>query len=71
MTTQQRITELARIAVDARLNLADAIRDACPKPHRFVQHRDHQPAWCNTCGRGELGVRYADRLAARNDTEVS
>lgn len=56
--TQDRIRELAGKVVDARLALADAIRDACPKPHAFVQHRDHQPAWCNTCGRGENGVRY-------------
>jgi hypothetical protein len=64
---QERITELARKAVDARLDLADAIRDACPKPHAYVQHRDHQPAWCNTCGRGENGVRYHDAA----ETEVS
>lgn len=67
---QERITDLARKAVDARLDLADAIRNACPKPHAYVQHRDHQPAWCNTCGRGENGVRYDDaRLAA--ETEAS
>lgn len=66
---QERITELARKAVDARLDLADAIRDACPKPHSFVQHRDHQPAWCNICGRGENGVRYdRARLAAETET---
>jgi hypothetical protein len=57
-TDQDRISELARTAVDARLELHDAIRDACPKPHAYAQHRDHQPAWCKTCGRGDNGVVY-------------
>lgn len=48
---QQRLTELSRASIDARLALADAIREACPGPHSFVQHRDRRPAWCNACRR--------------------
>lgn len=68
-TPDDRIRELARRAVDARLDLTDAIREACPGPHSYTQHRDHQPAWCNTCGRGENGVVYrrADQHAAEED----
>jgi len=70
MTEQDRITALARKAIDARLELADAIRAACPGPHAFAQHRDGRPAWCNTCGRGELGVRYGDRPGRGGETGV-
>jgi hypothetical protein len=63
MTTQDHIRELAGKAVDARLDLADAIRAACPGPHSFVQHRDDNPPWCKTCGRGEMGARYGKPAA--------
>lgn len=55
--------------IDARLNLADAIREACPKPHAYVQHRDRQPPWCEACGYAEDGTRILVRLAAGLDGE--
>jgi hypothetical protein len=63
VTTEDRIAELAGKVIDARLALADAIRDACPGPHAYVQHRDHNPPWCKTCGRGEMGTRYGKPAA--------
>lgn len=51
------IRALALAAIDARLNLADAIRKACPGPHRYVQHRDGNAAWCPVCGYAERGSR--------------
>ena len=54
---------LARLAViDARLNLADAIREACPAGnlHAYVQHRDRLPAWCEACGYSEDGTRVRE-----------
>lgn len=61
---------VARLAfIDARLNLADAIREACPagNSHAYVQHRDRQSAWCEACGFAEDGTRIktAEQIAAR------
>lgn len=60
----------ARLAfIDARLDLADAVRDACPKPHSYVQHRDGQPAWCEACGYAEDGTQVHARPAAEPTEE--
>lgn len=63
MTTQDHIAELRGKAIDARLDLADAIREACPGPHVFVQHRDRRPAWCEACRRTDEGdiVQHGQR----------
>jgi hypothetical protein len=54
------IRSLATAAVDARLDLADAIRNACPGPHSYVQHRDGRAPWCNVCRYTELGSRVTE-----------
>lgn len=56
-----RIARMAAAAVDARLDLADAIREACLGPHGYVQHRDRQPPWCETCGYAEDGTRIKEK----------
>lgn len=54
--------------ITARLDLADAIRAVCLGPHSYVQHRDRQPAWCESCGYAEDGTRIhtATELAERH-----
>lgn len=70
MTELPSAISLARLAfIDARLNLADTIREACPagNSHAYGQHRDRQPAWCEACGYAEDGARIktAEQIAAR------
>lgn len=36
--------------------LANDVADACPGPHRVVQHRDHKPPWCRACRRTAYGL---------------
>ena len=60
------IASLAADAAEAQRDLADAIREACPGPHSYVQHRDRKPAWCEACGYAEDGTRIRP---ARLDTE--
>lgn len=43
------IEAAAAAVVTTRQRLADLLTAACPGPHRFVQHRDHLPPWCNAC----------------------
>lgn len=60
MTDPPSAIAVARLAfIDARLNLADAIREACPagNSHAYVQHRNGAPAWCEACGYAEDGTR--------------
>lgn len=33
------------------------IASNCPGPHRYVQHRDHKPPWCNQCRYTEAGYK--------------
>jgi hypothetical protein len=58
-TVRRRIADQAEEVEQARLRLADTIRNACPGDHRYVQHHDHEPAWCRACGYTEAGVRIA------------
>lgn len=51
------IRALALAVIDARLNLADAIRKACPGPHSYVDHHDGNTWWCYFCGYTEQGSR--------------
>ena len=51
------IRALALAVIDARLNLADAIREACPGPHSYVDHHDGRMQWCYFCGYTEVGSR--------------
>ena len=62
MTTPDSITRARAAFIDARLDLADAIREACPagSSHAYVQRRDRQPAWCEACGFAEDGTRIKD-----------
>lgn len=56
------IASLAAALTDARRDLADAIREACPAghSHAYVQHRDRLPAWCEACGYAEDGMRIRE-----------
>lgn len=47
---------------EARANLADALIEECPGPHKPVQHRDFKPAWCEACGYAEDGTRILARI---------
>ncbi|BAL87324.1 hypothetical protein AMIS_21040 [Actinoplanes missouriensis 431] len=46
---------------EARDNLADALAEECPGPHRLVQRRDGLPAWCEACGYTEDGDRIQEQ----------
>lgn len=37
--------------------LKDMVVEKCPGPHKPIQHRDHRPPWCQTCGRTTRGIR--------------
>jgi len=50
-----RIETAAQLVADARNRLSGLLTAACPGPHRFVQHRDHLPPWCNACRYTALG----------------
>lgn len=56
-TPDELIAELRGRLIDARLDLADAIRAACPGRHTYVQHRDGLPPWCKACRYTEDGYR--------------
>lgn len=43
------IAEQRSHAMGARIVLSGLIMAACPGPHKFVQHRDNRPPWCNRC----------------------
>lgn len=49
-TERRRIADQAEEVEQARLRLADTIRNACPGDHRYVQHRDGMRPWCEACG---------------------
>ncbi len=53
----QVIKAMRLAAIDARLDLADAVAAACPGRHSYVQHRDRNPAWCEACGYADDGTR--------------
>ncbi|HEY6115301.1 MAG TPA: hypothetical protein VI172_05030 [Candidatus Dormibacteraeota bacterium] len=46
--------------LDARIALCDLIRDACPGPHKAVQHRDGRPPWCRVCGYTDDGTNIPE-----------
>lgn len=52
------LAAMREAALAAKGGLIAAVMDACPGPHRPVQHRDGNPLWCNVCGRSNYGDRY-------------
>lgn len=56
-----RLQALREVAQLAQGKLHRAVVNACPKPHKVVQHRDAQPPWCETCGRGADGKMWSTR----------
>jgi hypothetical protein len=44
------ITEARSDVAAAKAQLQLAIEAECPGPHKYVQHRDAKPPWCEVCG---------------------
>lgn len=53
---QASIDETRATMQDAEARLIAAIEDACPGPHKPVQHRDGLPPWCKACRRTRTGT---------------
>jgi hypothetical protein len=62
-STHARIRELRLALIDARLDLHDAIREACPGPHVYLQTQATLPPWCSVCRYTDQGTPV-DRQAA-------
>lgn len=56
MTTDD-IAIAAKVVRVRQAVLAELIADACPGPHRYVQHRDDKPPWCPACRYTEAGQK--------------
>lgn len=59
MITDTERRRIADQAEQARLGLADTIRNARPGGHRYVRRADQEPARCPACRYTEAGVRVA------------
>lgn len=53
------IQAAADAVTTSRQQLAQLLIEECPGPHRFDQHRDHRPPWCNACRYTALGQHIA------------
>lgn len=60
---EKRLDQMRENYLGARTHLLSLISEMCPGPHLLVQHRDAKPAWCNVCGRDQLG--YQQRKISR------
>jgi len=43
------IATIVRQLEETTQRLDALLLTACPGPHKFIQHRDNRPPWCNTC----------------------
>jgi hypothetical protein len=50
-TTSDDIDRAADGLRDALELVHQLMREACPGPHRVMQHRDNRPPWCRYCRR--------------------
>jgi hypothetical protein len=58
-TPERRIVEARAAVLEAQRDLADALRAACPGPHRYRQRGDALPPWCAACSRTPNGVHVS------------
>jgi len=46
----------SKAARRAMARLQVTLQDRCPGEHRYVQHRDGKPRWCESCGLTNIGL---------------
>jgi hypothetical protein len=58
---EERPLEERILKVRRRLaRLQATLRDRCPGDHRYVQHRDRLPPWCDACGFTDIGLHRSE-----------
>lgn len=56
----EEIAAQIHVIAAANLNLIMLLETSCPGPHKYVQHRDRKPPWCNACGYTGAGFRVKE-----------